>query len=179
MIARLWRHAGPLTMATLAVLAIMVLLEFFYFRSLSGGLASLAWRPFGFAPQQGIEWLTALGPRGAEAILVWHYLSIDLLFPALLSLTLISLLLHAAHDVAAFKAISPNRRATVALTLVLPYTVANYAQNAAVVRVLSDPLSANADTLALASTLGMLKYALLAVPLLVLGCLFAARRTKR
>jgi len=67
----------------------MTVMEFFYFRQLSGGLPSLDMRYFGFTPDEGMAWLTALGRRGGEIILVWHYLTFDLLFPALLSLTLV------------------------------------------------------------------------------------------
>ncbi|TIN81798.1 MAG: hypothetical protein E5Y29_11530, partial [Mesorhizobium sp.] len=77
-------------------------LEFFYFRQLSGGLPSLDMRILGFTPDEGMAWLTALGRRGGEIILVWHYLTFDLLFPALLSVTLVSLILATGRRLKAF-----------------------------------------------------------------------------
>ena len=47
-----------------------------------------------------------------------------------------------------------------ALVLVLPYTIADYAQNIAVARLLSDFLSANPDSLSFASALIVTKFAL-------------------
>jgi len=90
MILRLSRHAGALCVVSAAVFIVMTAMEFFYFRSLSGGLSSLDLRFAGFTPDEGMAWLTALGRRGSEIILVWHYLTFDLLFPALLSLTMVS-----------------------------------------------------------------------------------------
>ena len=92
-ILRLSRHAGALCFLSAMVFIAMTVLEFFYFRQLSGGLPSLDMRIFGFTPDEGMAWLTALGRRGGEIILVWHYLTFDLLFPALLSVTLVSLIL--------------------------------------------------------------------------------------
>lgn len=179
MIARLWRHALPLTFATLAVLAVMAALEFFYFRPISGGLSSLAWRPFGFEPQDGIAWLTALGPRGAEGLLVWHYFSIDLVFPALLSVTLLSLLLFAGQKLPWFMALGPRRRGALGVCIIAPYMLAHYAQNIVLIQLLSDPQSANAETLAVASTLGVLKFGLLFIALFVLACMFAIGHARR
>lgn len=174
MVARLARHAGALCVASACVFAAMVLLEFFYFRSLSGGLPSLDMRYFGFTPDEGMEWLTALGRRGSENILVWHYLTFDLLFPALLSMTLVSLILAAGNRLRRFSALSENARSSFALGLVLPYTVADYAQNIAVARVLSDPVAANPDTLSLASGLIVAKFALGAIPIIVIVALVLA-----
>ena len=79
-----------------------------------------------------MAWLTALGRRGSEIILVWHYLTFDLLFPALLSLTLVSLILAAGRRLKNFRALSAQLQSLFALVLVLPYTLADYAQNIAV-----------------------------------------------
>ncbi|TIY02407.1 MAG: hypothetical protein E5V22_18340, partial [Mesorhizobium sp.] len=87
MMLRLSRHAAALCFACAAVFVAMTAMEFLYFRQLSGGLPSLDLRWTGFTPDEGMAWLTALGRRGSEIILVWHYLTFDLLFPALLSLT--------------------------------------------------------------------------------------------
>jgi len=169
MVLRLSRHAAALCFASLAVFVAMTMLEFFYFRHLSGGLSSLDMRLAGFTPDEGMAWLTALGRRGGEIILVWHYLTFDLLFPALLSLTLVSLILATGRRLKNFRAMAAPLQSLLALVLVLPYTLADYAQNFAVARLLSDFQSANPDSLAFASALTVTKFALLAIPLVVIA----------
>ncbi|QKC77878.1 hypothetical protein EB233_22235 [Mesorhizobium erdmanii] len=169
MILRLSRHAGALCFLSAAVFIAMTLLEFFYFRQLSGGLPSLDMRYFGFTPDEGMAWLTALGRRGGEIILVWHYLTFDLLFPALLSLTLVSLILATGRRLENFRVLPGQVQSIFALVLVLPYMLADYAQNIAVARLLSDFLSANPDSLSFASALTVTKFALLAIPVVVIA----------
>ncbi|AZO47518.1 MAG: hypothetical protein EOS58_24035 [Mesorhizobium sp.] len=171
---RLSRHTAALSFVTLAVFVAMTLLEFFYFRRLSGGLPSLDMRLAGFTPDEGMAWLTALGRRGGEIILVWHYLTFDLLFPALLSLTLLSLLLVTGRRLAKFRTMAAPAQSLLALVLVLPYTLADYAQNLAVARLLSDFQSANPDSLAFASALTVTKFALLGIPVGVIAVFYLA-----
>jgi hypothetical protein len=57
---------------------------------------------------------------------------------------------------------------------VLPYTLADYGQNLAVVRLLSDFLSANPDSLTLASALIVTKFALGAIPIVVIAAFVLA-----
>lgn len=182
MIVRLRRHAAALGVVTAAVFAAMTLLEFFYFRSLSGGLPSLDLRFQGFSESEGFTWIAALGRPGAEIMLVWHYLTFDLVFPALLSAMLISLILKAGDRLPRFAALSDTMRSVVALVLVLPYTIADYAQNIVVARILADPPSAGARSMALASGLIVAKFAFLAlsgavIATFVLAGLRQARRS--
>ncbi|MBB6407743.1 hypothetical protein [Mesorhizobium sangaii] len=173
-ILRLSRHAAALCFLTAAVFIAMTVLEFFYFRQLSGGLASLDMRFLGFTPDEGMAWLTALGRRGGEIILVWHYLTFDLLFPALLSVTLVSLILATGRRLTNFRVLPGQLQSIFALILVLPYMLADYAQNIAVASLLSDFLSANPDSLSLASALIVTKFALLAIPLTVIAAFWLA-----
>ncbi|TPK66537.1 hypothetical protein FJ546_07195 [Mesorhizobium sp. B2-4-19] len=168
-VLRLPRHAAALCFLSAAVFIAMTVMEFFYFRQLSGGLPSLDMRYFGFTPDEGMAWLTALGRRGGEIILVWHYLTFDLLFPALLSLTLMSLVLATGRRLQNFRELPGQVQSIFALVLVLPYTLADYAQNIAVARLLSDFLSANPDSLSFASALIITKFALLAIPVVVIA----------
>ncbi|KUM28546.1 hypothetical protein AU467_11965 [Mesorhizobium loti] len=168
------RHAAALSTASTAIFIVMTTLEFFYFRRLSGGLPSLDMRVTGFTPDEGMAWLTALGRRGGEIIIVWHYLTFDLLFPALLSLTLLSLILAFGRRLRNFRAMPPQLQALSALVLVLPYTLADYAQNFAIARLLSDFQLANPDSLSFASSLIVTKFALLAVPVAVVAVLALA-----
>lgn len=174
MVLRLSRHAVALCFASAMVFVIMTLLEFFYFRVLSGGLASLDMRVMGFSPDEGMAWLTALGRRGGEIILVWHYLTFDLLFPALLSLTLVSLILATGRRLSGFRALPAQAQALVAVVLVLPYMIADYSDNIMVARLLSDFQAANPDSLSFASALIVTKFALLAVPLIVIPTFYLA-----
>jgi hypothetical protein len=179
MILRLARHAAALCVMSGAVFIAMMALEFLYFRRLSGGLPSLDMRLSGFTPDEGMAWLTTLGRRGGEIILVWHYLTFDLLFPALLSLTMVSLLLATGRRLRAFRAMPARLQSVFAVVLVLPYTLADYAQNIAVARLLSDFLSANPDSLALASALIVTKFALGAIPLIVIAVFLLAGQKRR
>ncbi|PBC09367.1 hypothetical protein [Mesorhizobium sp. WSM3859] len=173
------RHAAALSIASIALFLAMTALEFLYFQRLSGGLASLDIRVAGFTPDEGMAWLTALGQRGGEIIIVWHYLTFDLLFPALLSLTLVSLILVFGRRLSTFRAMSAQLQALFALVLVLPYAVADYAQNFAVARLLSDFQSANPDSLAFASLLTVTKFALLAIPVFVIAVFALAGQRRR
>jgi hypothetical protein len=179
MMLRLSRHAAALCFVSVAVFAAMTAMEFLYFRQLSGGLPSLDTRLTGFTPDEGMAWLTALGRRGSEIILVWHYLTFDLLFPALLSLTLVSLILAAGRRLKNFRALSAQLQSLFALVLVLPYTLADYAQNIAVARLLSDFQSANPDSLSFASALIVTKFALLAIPAVVIAVLHLAGQRRQ
>jgi hypothetical protein len=173
-IIQLQRHVAVLVAASTCMFVVMTLLEFFYFRQLSGGLAGLDMRVFGFTPDQGMAWLTALGRRGSEIVIVWHYLTFDLVFPALFSLTLIALLLSVRQRLPRFAALSNAGQAAFALALVLPFTLADYGQNIAVVRLLSDFLYANPDSLGFASALIVTKFALGAVPVVVIAAFYLA-----
>jgi hypothetical protein len=62
---------------------------------------------------------------------------------------------------------------------VLPYTLADYAQNIAVARMLSDFLSANPDSLSFASALIVTKFALLAIPVTVIAVFHLAAQKQR
>ncbi|TIO10208.1 MAG: hypothetical protein E5X89_00610 [Mesorhizobium sp.] len=169
MMLRLSRHAAALCFVCVAVFIVMTAMEFLYFRQLSGGLPSLDMRFTGFTPDEGMAWLTALGRRGSEIILVWHYLTFDLLFPALLSLTLASLILATGRRLKNFRALPAQLQFLFALVLVLPYMLADYAQNIAVARLLSDFQSANPDSLSFASALIVTKFALLAIPAIIIA----------
>ncbi|RUX35097.1 hypothetical protein EN987_30420, partial [Mesorhizobium sp. M7A.F.Ca.CA.002.11.2.1] len=96
------------------------------------------------------------------------------LFPALLSVTLVSLILATGRRLKAFRVQPVQLQSIFALVLVLPYTLADYAQNIAVARLLSDFLSANPDSLSLASALTVTKFALFAVPVIVIAAFWLA-----
>lgn len=178
-VLRLSRHAAALSIGSAAIFIAMTALEFFYFRHLSGGLPSLDMRVTGFTPDEGMAWLTALGRRGSEIVIVWHYLTFDLLFPALLSLTLLSLILAFGRRLSTFRSMPAQLKALSALVLVLPYTIADYAQNFAVARLLSDFQSANPDSLAFASSLTVTKFTLLAIPFVVIAVLVLVGQRRR
>lgn len=178
-ILRLRRHAAALSFATASVFAAMTMLEFLYFRRLSGGLPSLDLRFWGFSESDGFAWVAGLGRPGAETILVWHYLTFDLIFPALLSSTLASLILRTGDRLPRFAACSDRMRATLVLVLVAPYTIADYAQNIVVARVLADPPSAGARSMALASSLIVTKFAFLAVPVVTIAAFVLAATRRR
>jgi hypothetical protein len=156
----------------------MLGLEFLCFERLSGGILTLDLWVFGFTPDEGMAWLTALGRRSSEIIIVWHYLTFDLLFPALLSATFVSLILWTGRRLPRFAALKARMQAAFALGLVLPYTLADYVQNLVLVRLLSDFLNANPDSLAFASALTVTSFALAVVPMAVIVTFYLAGRRR-
>lgn len=172
------RHAAALCLASVVVFLAMTTLEFLYFERLSGGLLSLDMRLTGFTPDDAMAWLMALGRRGSEIIIVWHYLTFDLLFPALFSATLVSLILWTGHHLPRFTALSKRGQAMLALGLVLPYTLVDYVQNIVVIRLLLDFLNASPDSLAFASALIVTRFALVVIPLAVIATFYLARRRR-
>ncbi|TIT51085.1 MAG: hypothetical protein E5W75_08940, partial [Mesorhizobium sp.] len=70
-------------------------------------------------------------------------------------------------------------QAIFALVLVLPYTLADYVQNIAVARLLSDFLYANPDSLSFASALIVTKFALLALPVIVIAAFWLAGQRRQ
>lgn len=173
---RVLRHTEALCTCAGILFCAMTLLELVYFRSLSGGIMSVDMRPLGFTPDDGFEWTTALGPRGSETVIVWHYLTFDLLFPALFGLALASLIIRLGMNFPRFRKLPPRIRDGFGLALAAPGVLADYAQNFAVTRILSNPLNATPESWTVASGLIVTKFALYAVPLAVIVAFLLASR---
>lgn len=163
------RHPWALCVLAAGEFALMTAMEFLFFRPLAGGLPSLDVRLTGFSVEEGQAWLTAIGPTGAQSILVWHYLTLDLVFPALLGLAMASLIVLLAGRLPRFARIGAGAQATFALGAVLPYVIFDYAQNWAVGHILADPLGAQAQDFVRASGLVVLKWVFFLLPLIVMG----------
>lgn len=176
---RVLRHVGALCFLAGAEFLLMTLLEFFYFQRLAGGQPSLDLRATGFSTDDVGNWLAALGPTGAQVLLVWHYLTFDLVFPALLSLALASLIVWHGRRLPRFAALSETARSLFALAMVAPYCVFDYAQNLAVARLLSDPANVDSASVSLASGLVTAKFAFGAVPFIVIALFILAGQKKR
>lgn len=155
---RILRHPQILLALTGLVYMVMVVLEHFYFRRLSGGLPSLDSRVAGFSTESAFTWVTALGPAGSQAVLVWHYLTLDLVFPALFGLTLASLTLAASRNIAFFSGYSQRVRNAAALIWVSPYVLADYCQNLLIGMLLADPVGTRHSLVEAASVLVVLKF---------------------
>jgi hypothetical protein len=150
------------------VFLLMLLLEHLYFRRLSGGLPSLDTRLAGFSTDSAYAWLTALGPAGSQAVLVWHYMTLDLVFPALFGLTLASLTLAASRNVPFLATYSLQARSMASLVWVTPYVTADYAGNILVARFLSDPTGTRPEIIDIASILVVLKFVFAAIGIIVI-----------
>ena len=175
---RVLRHTSLLVILALGEFLMMAALELLYFRQLSGGLPSLDVRAFGFTAGEATAWLAAIGPSGAQTILVWHYLTFDLIFPALLAAALASLIIHFGRSLPRFAKLPERVQTLLAAVLVLPYMGFDYAQNLAVASILADPFQAKLETILLASSLVVLKFAFGVIPVLVI-VLFALAGHKR
>ncbi|MDP3895462.1 MAG: hypothetical protein Q8Q62_02180 [Mesorhizobium sp.] len=170
----------PLRLAILAAanFAAMVVLDACWFRPAAGGLASLDTRVTGFTTEDAFQWLTALGPQGREAIIVWHYLTFDLTFPALFSLAVAGFVLTYARRLDRFKSLPRRAQTLCALAVPLPYALADYGQNLLVVRMLAAPVDVSQALAAAASVLVILKFAFcIAALAIVAAAIMAARRT--
>jgi hypothetical protein len=157
---------------------VMVVLEFFYFQRLSGGLASLDTRLLGFSSDDAVAWLTALGEPGREAVLVWQYSSFDLFFPAIFGLALVGIFLHVASRSAMLSLRSKRAQLATGVLIVLPYVVADYAQNMLIVRMLSDPSAASVWLTSLTSELVMAKFLLALAAMVVIAAAFLRGRAR-
>ncbi|GLS33641.1 hypothetical protein SAMN04488498_11631 [Mesorhizobium albiziae] len=176
---RFLRHSYAYVLTAALLLVAMTALEHLYFRRLSGGIPALDMRFAGFSDEDVTKWLMGLGAHGREAVLVWHYLTLDMVLPVVLGLALASLIAAAGNRLPGFARLGETAKAAFAVGLVMPYVVADYAQNFAVVRMLDDPTMATPAAIALASGLNVAKFALAAVPVAVLLTLFLAGRRKR
>lgn len=155
---RIIRHPLLLCVATAFLWLMMMAIELFWFRFLSGGLAQLDYRPFGFSTDDVSDWLTALGPAGAQAMLVWHYLTFDLVFPALFGLTLASLTLSATKRIPRLSRHPHRVRAVGCVLWVLPYVVVDYLQNLVVAAMLTNPTGLDHTIVEFASGLNIAKF---------------------
>lgn len=174
---RLLRYTGLLWFLSAAEFLLMTAMEFFLFRRLSGGLPSLDVRP-GFSVEEVNQWLAALGPQGAETILVWHYLTFDLLFPALFGVTIVSTGLVLGRRLPRFAAMPNWVQVAFAAAIIAPYVCLDYAQNWAVVKLLREPFTDNALAVSRASALNLLKWVSLALPAAILALLALAGQKK-
>jgi hypothetical protein len=152
--------------------AVMIVLEFFYFQRLSGGLSSLDIRLTGFSSDDAVAWLTALGEPGREAVLVWQYSSFDLFFPAVFGLALLGVFLNIASRSPVLAQRSRRAQLAAGTLIVLPYVVSNYAQNLFIVRMLSDPSAASIWLTSVTSVLVMAKFVFALAAMVVIAAVF-------
>jgi hypothetical protein len=177
LIPGLRRATVALCVASAALFLVMIVLDF-YFQRLSGGLASLGICLTGFSSDDAVAWLTALGEPGREAVLVWQYSSFDLFFPAIFGLALLGLFLNAASRSAIPVLRSKRTQIMVGILIVVPYVLANYAQNVFIVRMLSDPSAASIWLTSVASILVMAKFVLALAAMAVIAVVFQQSRDR-
>jgi len=175
-ISGLRKGAVALCAVSAALFLVMIVLEFFYFQRLSGGLASLGIRLTGFSSDDAVAWLTALGEPGREAVLVWQYSSFDLFFPAVFGLALLGIFLNVASRSPAPVLRSKRVQCAAGALIVMPYVLANYAQNVFIVRMLSDPSAASIWLTSATSTLVMAKFVLAVAAMAVIALVFLRGR---
>ena len=167
------RYTGVLWFFAVAEFALMAALELFLFRRNSGGRPSLDVRST-FSADDVSQWLAALGPQGAETILVWHYLTFDLLFPALFGGAILCSMVIMGRRLARFLAMPNWVQIVFAAVIVAPYVYFDYAQNWAVVKLLRAPFTADVLAVSSASRLTFLKWVSLALPVVVIALLALA-----
>ena len=177
---RFLRHPGVLTVAAIPVALVMLALEFLYLRPLTGGQASLDWRYDGFRPMEALSWLTALGPRGREAVLVWHYLTADLLFPFLVGFALGGFTYYAARQLPFFRRFTDATLRKLCVLWIMPYLIADYGENIMISAMLIDPVGVSHSLMRTASAFVILKHIFFGIGLIAIAALvLMARRSAR
>jgi hypothetical protein len=168
---RFLRHPVVLTVAAIPVALVMLAFEFLYLRPLTSGQASLSWRFDGFKPMEALSWLTALGPRGREAVLVWHYLTADLLFPFLVGFALAGFTYYAARRVLFFRRFNDATLRRLCVIWILPYLIVDYGENILISAMLVDPVGVSHSLIRTASAFVILKHVFFGIGLIVLALL--------
>jgi hypothetical protein len=137
----------------------------------------------GFSPDAGRDWLGRVDEAGATAkVIGLHYLSFDLVLPALLAAALASWLYVLSGGVPVTAELSQPKRYWLAALAVLPYLAFDYGQNVVNVALL---LAADWRTdamLGLASALNVTKFlafGLAFTAVLVLGAVAGVRALQR
>jgi len=175
---RILRQPAALAILAAGNFAAMLAINSFLFRPLAHGLQTLDPRPLGFSQEEASAWLTALGAPGRETVLVWHYLTFDLVFPALFTLAVASAILWVGRQLPGFRPMPMRTQELVALAVPLPYALADYGQNLLVMRMLAAPTEAGHLLVSVASALVMAKFVFGAIALGVLAALFMASRRR-
>ncbi|GHD05672.1 hypothetical protein ACFOEZ_01925 [Tianweitania populi] len=173
---RFLRNPGVLTVAAIPVALVMLAFEFLYLRPLTGGQASLDWRFDGFKPMEALSWLTALGPRGREAVLVWHYLTADLLFPVLVGFALGGFTYYAARRVSFFRRLADSTLRKLCVLWILPYLIVDYGENIMISAMLVDPVGVSHSLIRTASVFVILKHVFFGIGLIVIAALSVLAR---
>jgi hypothetical protein len=126
----------------------------------------------GYSVTDLASWLTALGQSGRAAFLNWHTFALDLTLP-LLAFLAFGLAMRTA--LARFPRTAELSTAIVTvLCFAAPgaYMIADYAENAVVAALLSDPSRLTAFTASLATGLTVTKFAFVALSLVLLCCVW-------
>lgn len=131
----------------------------------SGGLLPFDARVLGYSVADAREYLAELSARGRE-IALGPVRRADTIFPAALGVTLLALSLRQG----------PGRLAWLGAALALVYAGVDLAENAAVARLISGPVEADALTVSGASLLTVGKFAALGLSLLLILLARLARR---
>lgn len=177
MVRLLLRYAGVLWFFVAAELIIMLALSWLLFRPLAGGIGLLDLRFMGFDYDLAGAWVGNLGPQGAETVIVWHYMTFDLVLPTLLGFAFAATILRFGMKLPRFAAMPEWAKLAFVFAMVAPYVIFDYAQNWAVIQMLRHPFEVDPGLVATASALNVAKFASGALPVAVIA-LFALASKK-
>ncbi len=165
---------------TVLCLAAMIVFEFVYLSPISGGLTSPDYRLTGYTYEEFATWLDYIGPNGAELYLAWMPHGLDRFFPLLAGAS-IALLVHAtANQFPRYKSRSSILKILLPAALALPYVIFDYFENTVIADAVVAQGNAGPNLIAFASSLTVLKFAFLAIALLIIFSLWLATlKTKR
>ena len=126
--------------------------------------------PLGAAASDIIAWQQAMDMPMRSLFISTHTLKLDLVFPILLGWLLYRLFGHVMDGFARFQAQPRLARIGFKLVMVIPYVLADFAENFAVLDLLSS-LAPDPALAGLIGSLTLLKFVSVTVPVLVLGAM--------
>ncbi len=165
--------------ATLLWLGAMTAVHSLWFEPMAGGRKAPDLLPFGYDLATFAAWREALGEAGRAAFLTWHTRGLDLIFPFLLTLALLLLLTDILSAFARFRAMPGWAKTLAPAVLAAPYGVVDLMENAAVAAMLDGSQAVDAANVAGAESLTVLKFAAIALPLLIAGVLATVAYTSK
>lgn len=168
-----------LTVASAALFIGMIIVHATVLTPASAGIKAPDLVPTGYNLDGLTAWLTAMDDAAREQFIALHSVTLDLVFPFLLTWTLYRLLLMALSKLPRFTRQRRAMKIMVPLVLVLPYLVLDSVENTVVIGLLSSNQLPDAGDAVQLQTITVLKYTgvvLAFVSLIVFG--LAARRTE-
>lgn len=146
---------------------------------MAGGLQSPDMHVTGYSAETVKAWIDGLGREGRIAFLNLHTFFLDLLFPPAFAFASASLSLTLGSRVGWFSRMAGLRRVVLAAAAPVFYLGFDWSENLAVARLVADPATISADTVAAASLMTLWKWILVALAIALPAVLYVMQRRNR